>query len=336
MVKKALILMVSLLVWNLAFVQAQADDDGIVVPGSGLAEKLIWLQRSADSHNTYIVVVSADENIAPHIFEYRGAVDITIVIRGDDTNRTIRLKTNDSMFYVRANVTLVLDNNITLQGHRRESGTMVGVQDGGMFIMNEGSSIIGNIATGSNLYGTGVWVGTRGNFVMNGGTISGNTVSGGGGGVYAAGIFTMNGGIISENTASRGGGVYIESGGTFNMINGTISGNTASNGGGVYRSDGGKFALQGGTITGNAAREYGGGVYILPGYSGGTFTKTNGTITGYNTDNNNGNVVKDDDGALARRGHAVYVDENRRRETTAEPDIGMNSGTEGAPGGWAN
>jgi hypothetical protein len=336
MLKKALIPVIFLLAWSPAFVRAQTNNDGIVVPGDSLAEKLIWLQRRADSHNTYVIVVSANEDIAPYTFEYRGAVDITIVIRGDDTNRTIRLKSNDTMFNVRANVTLILDNNITLQGHRRESGTMVGVENGGMFIMNAGSSIIGNIATGSNLYGTGVWVGTRGAFTMNGGIISGNTVSSGGGGVYVAGTFTMNDGIIAENTASNGGGVYIESGGTFNMINGSISENTASNGGGVYRRDGGNFTIRGGTITGNTAGEYGGGVYIQPGYSGGIFTKANGNITGYNSDNNNGNAVRDDDGILARRGHAVYVDENRRRETTAEPDVRMDTRTEGASGGWAN
>jgi len=112
--KKRLIPVISLLVWGLALVQAQTDS--IIVPGNSLTDKLAWLQRSADSHNTYILVVSANENIAPCTFEYRGAVNITIIIRGDDTNRTIRLRSNDTMFTVKPNVTFILDNNITLQG----------------------------------------------------------------------------------------------------------------------------------------------------------------------------------------------------------------------------
>ena len=183
--------------------------EGTIVPGTTLAEKLAWLQRSADSHNTYIVVVNANENIAPHTFEYKGAINITVVLRGDGANRTIRLRSNDTMFTVKSNVTLILDNNITLQGHRRERGAMVIIEDGGTFIMNAGSTITGNTATAPNLYGTGVWVGTRGTFTMNGGTISGNTVSRGGGGVYVAGTFTMSGGTISGNTAEYGGGVYV-------------------------------------------------------------------------------------------------------------------------------
>jgi hypothetical protein len=325
MTRKNTILVIALLAGCLMVIQAQEGGEGITVPGTSLAEKLTWLQRSADSHNTYIIEVSANENIAPYVFEYKGAVNITVVLRGDDTNRTIRLRSNDTMFVVRSDVTLILDNNITLQGHRRVSGTMVAIE-GGMLVMNDGSAIIGNIATGSNLYGTGVWMDTRGTFTMNGGTISGNTVSGGGGGVYVAGTFTMNGGTISGNAASAGGGVYLENSGTFTMTGGAISGNTASSGGGVYRKNGGHFIMRDGTITGNVAKEYGGGVYVQIGYSGGTFNKTGGTITGYNSDQTNGNVVRDDDGVLARRGHAAYADERRRKETTAEPKDNISSG----------
>ena len=104
--------------------------------------------------------------------------------------------------------------------------------------------------------------------------------------------------------------------GTFNMNGGSISGNTASRGGGVY--NGNSFNMRGGTITGNTAREYGGGVY-------GSLAKTGGTITGYNSDPSNGNVVKDGEGVLARRGHAVYYSSDRRKETTAGPDVNLSS-----------
>jgi hypothetical protein len=333
MVKKSLIMSIVLLVCVLTAAQAQTEGEGIIVPGDSLAEKLTWLQRSADSHNTYILIVNANENIATYTFEYKGVVNVTVILKGNDVSPIIRLRSNDQMFIVRSNVTFILEN-ITLQGHRRDRGTMVWIQEGGMFIMNEGSAIIGNTETASDRQGAGVYVDTRGAFVMNGGTISGNTASNGGGGVFVAGTFTMNGGSISENTAPNGGGVHIASGGTFNLNNGSISKNTASNGGGVYRANRGNFAMRDGTITANTAKEYGGGVYAHG--SSGSFTKAGGSITGYNSDQSEGNVVKDDAGVLARRGHAVYVDENRRKEITAGPDDRLNSKQTGAAGGWDN
>jgi len=117
--------------------------EGTIVPGSNLASKLTWLQRSGDSHNTYILEVNANESIAPHVFEFSGGINITIVLRGVGSNRIIRLQSHGTMFTVRSNVTFILDNNITLQGHRGNTGPMVYV-DGGIFRMNTGSVITGN------------------------------------------------------------------------------------------------------------------------------------------------------------------------------------------------
>ena len=293
--------------------------DSILVPGSTIAGKLAWLQRSAESHNTYVVVASANENIASHTIQYTGGINITVILRGDGTKRTIRLSQNGRMFTVSSNVTFVLGNNITLQGHNQNTGTIVHV-NGGIFRMNAGSAITGN--TGGGVY---VYSGT---FEMNGGTISGNTASNGGG-VYMGGsgtFFTMSNGTISGNTASSGGGVYIYYG-TFTMSGGTISGNTANNGGGVTVTSITTFTMRGGTITGNTANKYGGGVC----WTGGNFAKTGGTITGYNSDPSNGNAVRDIDGVLARRGHAVYVSANKRKETTAGPDVNLS---DSSSAGW--
>jgi predicted outer membrane repeat protein len=90
------------------------------------------------------------------------------------------------------------------------------------------------------------------------------------------------------------------------------------------------FNMRGGIITGNTARESGGGVYSR----GATFTKTGGIITGYTSDQTNGNVARDDGYILGRRGHAVYVNENQRKETTAGTGDNMSSRTSGAAGGW--
>jgi hypothetical protein len=278
---------------------------GMVVPGGSLASKLAWLQKSADSHSTYIIEVNADESIAPHTFEFRGGINITIVLRGVGGNRTIKLQSHGTMFTIRKDVTFILENNITLRGHNGNNGYMVDV-NGGTFKMNHGTSIIGNNQSGVNM--------SSGIFEMTGGTISDNKTSSNGGGVNVGnGTFTMTGGTISSNSASSdGGGVYGYYG-TFTMIGGTISGNTAKRGGGVYANNT-KISMRGGIIIGNIATNSAGGVRCY------YFTKTGGTITGYKSDPTNGNVVKDEDGTiLSRKGHAVYRDENKRRETTAGP-----------------
>jgi hypothetical protein len=301
---------------------------GTMVPGANLAAKLAWLQRSADSHNTYILEVNANESIAPHTFEYRGAINITVVLRGDRTNRIIRLKSNGTMFVVKSNVTFILDNNITLHGHNGNNGNIAKIE-GGTFKMNNGSTITGNMGSGGGVY---VYSGT---FEMTGGTISGNGKSKSfyGGGVDVRGTFTMSGGTITGNTASNGGGVYVERG-TFTMSGGTITGNTATKeGGGVY-AELSTFTMNGGTISGNTAAETGGGVRLLSRFGTSTMTKTGGTITGYGNDSGNGNVVRDGSGnVFARKGHAIYVSESKRKETTAGPEVKLSSGSND---GWDN
>jgi len=301
---------------------------GTVVPGGSLGQKLAWLQKSADSHSTYIIEVDADETIAPNnVLEYKGAINITIVMRGVGGNRTLRLSSHGTMFTVRKEVTLVLENNITLMGHSGNNDRMVNVENGGLKIKT-GAAIIGNEGGG---------IGGNGNFEMSGGTISGNGRRQycSGGGINFNGTFAMNGGAISGNMASQGGGIYSAGRGTVTMTGGIISGNTASQGGGLCLIGQGVYGcgtlnMRGGTITGNTASEYGGGIF-----SGGIFisdnlTKTGGTITGYKNDPN-GNAVRDEDGTvLSRRGHAIYSDENRRKETT----IGPSANITGASGPW--
>lgn len=317
------------LVLNANFRQLSSDTDTDIegateAPGTTLSSKLKWLIDKADSHNTYVVKVSADEKIAPHTFEYPGGINITVVIMGSGGNRMVRLSTNDKMFTVRRGVTLVLGNNITLKGHKENTGSMVYV-DGGTFIMNAGSTIADNSNNAYSSYGGGVYV-YSGNFEMTGGVISGNTAKYGGG-VYmsTSGTLAMSGGTISGNTATEnGGGVYVSSG-NFEMTGGAITGNTAKQGGGVY--DKATFTMRGGMIAGNIASEFGGGVYV----DWSTFTKVGGTITGSDDTGNNGNAVRGYSGDLARRGFAVYFyhySSPARREITAGPEDDLSvSGT---------
>ena len=283
---------------------------GTIVPGNNLTERFAWLQRSADSHNTYILQVSADETISPYVFEYSGTINITIVLRGDNINRIIRLRSHGNMFIIRSNVTLILDNNITLHGHNGNNSLVV--VDGGTLRMNTGSTITGNLRNiTENTGGGGVHV-VSGTFEMIGGTISGNSAQFGGGVIINGGTFTMNGGVISGNNAnSRGGGVYMDG---YHIV----------------------FTMRNGTIAGNSAGEYGGGVFLADRTN---IVKTGGTINGNNSDQNN-MVVDGSGNLLARRGHAVYANGHpgfvnfRRKETTAGTSVNLSMSINGAPGSW--
>jgi hypothetical protein len=140
------------------------------------------------------------------------------------------------MFTVGDYITLILENNITLQGrNNNKSGSMVYV-DG--------------------------YFGWNTEFIMDGGTITGHATESNGGAVYIRrGVFIMNGGTITDNSATRGGAVYVFEGGSgdsrtnFDMRGGTITGNTATvQGGGVWlaNSNNALFQKTGGTITGHS------------------------------------------------------------------------------------
>lgn len=249
-------------------------EDVSKVIGTNLAEKLRWLETNALSNIDYIIEVSTNEIIAPYNFTYTGKNNIKITLKGMDSMRVIAFSTNNKLFVIGTGVTLILDNNITLQGRSSNTSSVVQVNSGGTLIMNSGSVINGNTLSSSS--GSGVYI--------NGGT------------------FTMNGGSISNNKAygDYGGGVCIN-GGTFTMNDGSISNNSGSGGGvGVYS---GTFTMNGGSISNNSS-SYGGGVYI----GGGTFIKTgNSIVTGYASDTVNGNR------AVYSNSHAVYASSGAKR-----------------------
>jgi len=368
---------------------AQADvkttSNEVVVSGRNLTEKLAWLERNVDSNTTYILEVTANEAIDRQRFEYNEAKNVTIILKGDTVNRTVRPSAKQQgtagvgyehwyyqpLFLIIGEVTLVLENNITLLGHNNyeegaievrggevimrngsaikdfkgnrtiyfrywdgKSGTFT--MSGGIISGNRGNGVSGSVnitMTGGSISGNsgvGVSIGEFRIFTMNGGSISDNSRSG----VYVSkdGSFTMNGGTITGNKnflpTNYSGGGGVSNYGTFTLTAGTISGNKAKNGGGVLNS--GTFTMSGGIITNNVAEEYGGGVFDFPSNTNiDQFSKTGGTITGYETDSINGNVVKDDKGVFSRRGHAVYTNSNstgaiRRKETNSGPNENLN------------
>jgi len=260
----------------------------------------------------------------------------------------------------------VRGNNITMIGGTisgNTGGNGGGVYAFGTFTMS-GGTISGNNARGS---GGGVSM-YYGPFTMNGGIISGNTADKNGGGVdmgegFIGGDknFTMKGGEISGNSASDGGGVYVGTNTVFMMNDGKISGNTANSGGGMFvniewailiinggdissntaKEGGGVYVygsltMNSGNISSNTAKENGGGVFIGKNRGDyGIFDKKSGTIYGYTEGDIKSNVVKNEAGAVqANKGHAVYIDSARFRDSTLLPNDNPDPKKTGLAGGW--
>jgi len=269
-----------------------------VTSGNTLTEKLQWVKANAQSNTIYTLEVSASECIEPQTLSYEDKINITIKLIGSDSEKVVSLLYDGSLFTIETGVTLILDNNITLQGQSNNSVSLVRVNSGGALIMDTGSKVFGNKATSS---GGGVYC--SGTFTMNGGEISGNITTDSGSGVYVdGGIFTMENGEITGNTASRfGGGVYVDNG-TFTIESGEIFGNAASNSGGGVYVDSGSFIMNNGNISNNTVPVFpffgGGGVYVSG--SEGRFTMNNGEISG-NTGSGvylNGGVFNMNDGKI--------------------------------------
>ena len=269
---------------------------------TGLAEKLAWLQVHAQSNESYVLEVTADESIAPHTLSYSNRSNISITLIGIDANRTISLSSNGAMFTVNSGVTLILDDNITLQGRSSNTSPLVSVSSGGTLTMNTGSTITGNTASASS--GGGVYV-VGGNFTMNGGEISGNTASSYGGGVVVAvGTFTMNDGTVYGSD-----------------VNPPLA-NTAASGAVLY-------------VYSNATAKYGNGSNILPHTDGNNFF-TNNTI--YSNSIDDGAAVSAPTGTSSVTTNSITINpvaapdngqtvEYAIRTTNSAPSTGWQSGT---------
>jgi len=203
---------------------------------------------------TYILLLDDDVSVGP-----LSAFNATLTLRiiGLDSNRTITLSSNGSLFTVGVNAMLSLEENITLKGLATNNRPLVKVNQYGNLYMSNGSVITGNTNTtsgsDSSLIGGGVNV-YGGNLTMIGGKITGNKAYRGGGVYAGGGRFYMTGGEISGNTATttglggEGGGVLLannapNTGCTFTMSGGTITSNTAVYGGGVTLIGNGAFIM---------------------------------------------------------------------------------------------
>ena len=332
--------------------------------GSTLPAQLLGIYTNAESNSEHTIELTGNGKIGAQSLSFSGRSNITIRLTSSGGEKIISLSDNGSLFTIGSSVNLIIDNGVTLLGHNENNAPLIRVQSGGTLIMKAGSKISGNTrrnysgggivvdaggiflmeggeVSGNGLgYGTGagVYVDDGAEFQMSGGKISGNTTASGygGGGVYVAnGRFIMIGGEISSNKASIGGGVEVESG-NFTMEGGKIFGNTAntnstsSGGGGVYVSKT-IFTMNGGEIAFNTAPS-GGGVFVA---SNAGIAKTGGIIYGYTIGDSNRNTATSGISSN-NRGHAVFVNSSpgKRRETTAGPELNLDSDITGAFGGW--
>jgi len=300
----------------------------VPVPGANLAAQLQWLRFNMESDTHYIIELSQDVAIGPQSLRQeernsRGDIvlassnrrsnNVVVTLRGIGAMRTISLSSDGTLFSMAdaRGITLVLDENITLQGRSGNSRILVHVTSGNTLIMKEGARIIHNTGGGVNL--------NSGAFIMLGGEISGNSgarghngsggmnnVGGGGtGGVFIVSWgsrFTMFGGTISGNSGGNGGngarggngfrrnwdgnpgwaggyggvgGVFVGEHSTFIMHGGEISGNTGGRGGsgGIGGEGGGGSGRRGANGTAGTA----GANNVL---NMGTLRITNGVIDG--------------------------------------------------------
>ena len=251
----------------------------LVPTNLSLMEKLQWLKTNAENNEEYTIELTNNENISSQTLSFSNRSNIALRLISSDGEKIISLLDVGSLFTVESGVTLILDNNITLNGHDKNNSALVDVCSGGTLIMKTGSKIRGNTNDGGR--GGGVDIKDGGRFIMEDGEIFYNnticTEDDGscdmmeafasmvsiGAGVSCIGNFTMKGGKIYKNTTKYfGGGVFVWLDGSFTMEGGEIFNNEARHGGGVVVSSGGKFNMEDGKISNNKAKNSGGGVYV--------------------------------------------------------------------------
>ena len=88
----------------------------LTVPGNSLVAKLTWLQSNAASNMSYFIKIDTDESIAPQTLSYSGKSGIIIALSGNSAMRTVFLSSSGTLFEINTGVTLVLNDNITLNG----------------------------------------------------------------------------------------------------------------------------------------------------------------------------------------------------------------------------
>jgi acetyltransferase-like isoleucine patch superfamily enzyme len=156
---------------------------------------------NADIAGSYAINITG--SLASTTVTFATNADKTIIVEGDSTNRSIYNDGSNALFTIPGGITLVLGNNITLNGNNKVTPAVI-IEAGGVLTMNSGSTI-----TGARLRGVYMDGGT---FTMAGGTISGNSAKSNsfydtyGGGVRVGdGSFFKTGGTIDATNSAQAG-----------------------------------------------------------------------------------------------------------------------------------
>jgi hypothetical protein len=237
-----------------------------------LEQSLVWINNNAINGGIYTILLRQNESTYGMNLNYSGKI-VDITVRGLGEERTVTLGSDTNLLTVGRNVTLTLDEKVTLKGRNTNTSSRLIEVQGGTLVMNDGSKVIDNAGGGIHVAAsTGTVV--AGSFTMNGGEISGHNISGseerGGGVRITNGIFNMHGGKIMNNSCTYGAGVALyatSDNSSFIMDGGTISNNSGSLGGGVHVSNPNIspkpiFTLSGTAVIENNTANTGGGVYV--------------------------------------------------------------------------
>ena len=309
----------------------------VSVPASTPELALAWILENAQDGNSCTVNLDGGNYELPsnNDLGFNDNRNVKIIITAASPV-TITLKSGEKgyLFGVGKNITLVLENNISLTGVSSNTRTLVEVWENGTLEMKEGSKISGNKLTAADRGGGAILV-YGGHFTMSGGIIENNdAIKGGGVGIIKA-TFTMTGGEIKNNkaTSESGGGVWLWDNANFTMSGGKIESNeTKEAGGGVYVGGISSFSMSGGEIKNNIA-EGGGGIgighesqFTMSGnalieanisdeWGGGgisvfdksTFTMTNGEIKNNTTTGGGGGVCISEESQFTMSGTALIL-----------------------------
>jgi hypothetical protein len=189
---------------------------------------------------------------------------------------------------------IILEGDPTIPGVLDANRGKNGNGDGWVLYIRNNKVTLGKGLTltgGHNLWGGAVCVGMHGSdsdgeFILDGGEISGNIGSYGGAVIVYKGSMTMLSGLIKNNSNDfnnnpGGGGIYVFSDAALYLYGGTIKDNgnvpITGKGGGLFIEGRGTVYMTGGDILNNTSHEQGGGVYVA---SLGVFYMVGGRISG--------------------------------------------------------
>ena len=265
-----------------------------------LSDKFAWLNVNAQSGGNYVLELYGNSSLGSMSnyavnLSYKDKSDITITLKGIEGKQIISTYQKGGIFLIGSGVTLILDENIQLQGVSGGSSidkltSVVRINSGGTFIMNDGSGISGNV---SYQDGGGVYISNGGTFLMNGGIIEKNYCFQ----IQDQALVMSTSGRANtfSETPRRGGGVYVSVGGTFTKTGGIITG---------YASD---------SINGNATR----------------------TFNNHDVSRDNGHAVFAVLGSPGTGIFGSTVIGSKRKETTAGPNINLHISSDGTySGNW--